>query len=421
MMKRKILTYAIITLLLIMSSIPASAKGNRVDDLRGQWVFEWTFYDGETPPPLTLFINDIEPGQAQDTYLAAGCMRSPYMDTTYPLSLVAVFSPGTKTYNLTIYSTVIPADPYGPIGSPFVIHFAGNFEVKGPGVSDDLALGEFQSGGPSGTWQGTHHDRRQVKCLPVDTGSERLNMDLTAHISLDGSIENAGYQLEANGIMIVASALRVTAPDGQEFIAPFQSDIWAPGVDFVNEFRFGLAINGALPISGQPYQFVLLDILGNSIPGTETQDTWTHCVSAAPAIIQINPGIADGEDVEISWDGVPEVLGEFVPGKIGYYQFGIHPENWEGSQFGADGMADTNHVIPWASFIPDDPGVPDGRNVGVALNEFLDGPYLIDVMVMYEANPAFGGYGHECGVNYGNQAWRMEKSGSTLTFSPNEP
>ena len=419
MMNKKVVTFSIITLLLILSSITASAKGNGVDDLRGQWVFEWTFMDGETPPPLTLFINNIGPGQTQDTYLAAGCMRSPYMNTMYPLSLVAVFSPDTKTYNLTIYSTVVPADQYGPFGPPFVINFDGELKVKGPGVTDDLAYGDFQSDGPSGTWQGTHHDRRQIKCPPVDTGGERLNMDINAHSDLDGG--NTGYQMEANGIMIVASALRVTAPDGQVFIAPFHSDIWAPGVDFVNEFRFGLRVENALPISGMPYQFVLLDILQNPIAGTETQDTWTHCGDAAPTNVLIQPNPSTGQDVTISWVGIPVVPGEFDPGVAGFYQLSIGPDNWAGNEFGADNMALTSHVIPWSHFDPGDDGTPDGRNVGVALSEFGDGEYLLNAFVLYDANPIYGGFGHECAVDHGNQIYRMVKHGETLDFSLNNP
>jgi len=116
--------------------------------------------------------------------------------------------------------------------------------------------------------------------------------------------------------------------------------------------------------------------------------------------------------------GVPTVPSEFEPGVTGYYQFGLDPEDWAGSVFGADSMALLEHVIPWASFIPDAAGNPDGRNVGVSLGEFLDGNYLLQLMVMYEANPANGGYGGECGVEDSSQALRMVKEGDLLTFSP---
>lgn len=421
-MKKRFIGFLVILSLIILPGMTAAASSSGVDDLRGQWVFAWTIDSGETPLPFLIFINRIVPSQADtNTYLASGCMKSPYLENIFPLSLSAVYDPVLRSYNLTLYSTFIPADQYGAFGPPMLIRFSGDILVNGAGVTDDKGSGMFQSNMPNGTWTGTHHDRRLVDCQNMDMGGERLNMDITAHMDVNnGNPVITHYQLEANGIMIAASALQVTTPDGQVFIIPQQASMWAPGVDFISEFRFGQDFEGP-PISGQPYQFVLLDILGNPIPGTETQDTWTHCVPAAPGEYQFTPNPATGEDVAVTWTAVPDVPGEFVPGEIGFYQLGFHPEDWDGSSFGADSMAVTNHVIPWASFTPDDPGSPDGRNVGVALNEFLNGPYLFDVMVMYEANPIYGGFGHECGVNDSMQAWHMDKTGGVLTFSPNQP
>jgi hypothetical protein len=420
-MKKRIVGCLIILSFIILSSMTAAVNTNGVDDLRGQWVFNWTNDSGETPLPFLIFINRIVPSLASNnTYLATGCMKSPYLASVYPLSLSAVYEPDANRYSLVLYSTFIPADQYGIFGPPTLIRFSGEVEVNGAGVSDDHAFGSYQSNMPNGSWDGYHHDRRLVDCQSMDLGEERLNMDLTAHMDVgNGNPTITHYQLEANGIMIAASALQVTTPDEQVFIIPQQASMWAPSVDFISEFRFGQDFEGQ-PISGQPYQFVLLDILGNPIPGTETQDTWTHCVVAAPSEYQFSPNPAAGQDVQVTWIGVPVAPGEFVPGAIGYYQLGFHPENWEGSSFGADNMAATSHTIPWNSFTPDDPGSPDGRNVGIALNEFLDGAYLFDVMVMYEANPTYGGFGHECGVNNSMQSWRMQKSGDDLIFSPNQ-
>ncbi|MBA4384900.1 MAG: hypothetical protein C0410_09195 [Anaerolinea sp.] len=420
-MKKRFICFLVILSLLILPGMTAASNTGGVDDLRGQWVFNWTFESGETPFPFLIYINKIIPSlDTANVFLAAGCMKTPYLENIFPLSLSATFDPETSSYALTLYSTFIPADEYGSFGPPILIRFTGDIMVNGSGVSDDQGYGEFQSNMTNGTWQGTHHDRRYVDCQAMDLNGERLNMDITAHMDVNGGDPViTHYQLEANAIMIAASALQVTTPDGQVFIIPQQASMWAPGVDFINEFRFGQDFEGS-PISGQPYQFVLLDILGNPIPGTETVDTWTHCVAAAPGGYQFTPNPANGEDVFVAWTGVPDVPGEFVPGEIGFYQLGFHPENWEGSAFGADSMAVTNHVLPWTSFVPDDPGTPDGRNVGVALGEFLDGPYLFDVSVSYEANPIYGGFGHECGVNDSMQAWRMEKTGDSLIFAPNQ-
>ena len=420
-MKKKIIGCLLIFSLIILPSMTAAGNSSGVVDLRGQWIFNWTIESGETPLPFLIYINNVVPSQeANNIFLAAGCMKSPYLENIFPLSLSAVYDSNLREYTLSLYSTFIPADQYGSFGPPILIRFTGDINVYGSGVTDDKASGEFQSNLPNGSWVGTHHDRRYVDCQSMDLGGERLNMDITAHMDLNGGDPViTHYQLEANGIMIAASALQVTAPDGQVYIIPQQASMWAPGVDFINEFRFGKDFEGS-PISGQPYQFVLLDILGNPIPGTETLDTWTHCIPAAPGEYQFTPNPAIAEDVLVTWSGVPEVSGEFVPGEIGFYQLGFHPENWEGSAFGSDQMASTQHILPWTSFTPDDPGSPDGRNEGVALNEFLDGPYLFDVMVMYEANPTNGGFGHECGVNNSMQAWRMEKTGGQLLFAPNQ-
>jgi hypothetical protein len=416
-MKKKSVICLFIILILLLPNISATAKNITENDLRGQWVFTWTLEDGETPSPLILYVNNIQPGQEANTYLAAGCMLSPNTDAMYPLALWATYSPAENTYDLSIYSTLLPADEAGPFGPPFIFKFSGIFEVKGSGVADDLAYGDFQSGGPIGTWRGSHHDRRQSKCPAVDTGGERLNMDVSAHIDLDNPTEGIGYQVEANGINIVASALKVTTPDGEVIIVPYYTDIWSPDADFVDTFRFGQSFDGVLPISGLPYQFVLLDIFGNPIPGTETQDTWTHCGAAGPTDFNTSPNPGDGQDILLSWAGIPDVEGEFVPGVTGYFQFGIHPWEWDGSEFGADFMAQTNHLIPWNSFTPGDKGTPDGRNVGVSLSEFADGSYLIDVGALYDANPAYGGFGHECMVGHSSQTLLMEKVGDTLSFS----
>jgi len=419
-MKKTVIPSIITILLLIFISLTACANDKGVNDLRGQWLFSWDGFGDDDSLPLSIFINDIEPDQDVGSYLAAGCMRSPATDDTYPLALRAVYEPATNRYNLSIYSTVIQADPYELFGIPYLINFTGIIEVNGASVNDDLAYGDYQSEGPNGTWQGTHSNRRRTKCPPVDMHGQRLDMDLAAHIALDAGLEGAGYDVSANDIRIVASALRVTAPDGQGIVAPMYTDIWSPDADFVTVFRFRGIIDGALPISGQPYQFVLLDILGNPIPGTETEDIWTHCGDAAPANLQFDPNPAREQDVVISWVGIEAVPGEFVPGEIGYYQFSIDPVDGSMDSYGADFIGETYHVIPWGPFEPGTDGFPDGRDVGISLMDFRDGEYRINIIALYDADPSNGGFSHECTVTYQNQDIMMEKQGSTLTFSPLE-
>lgn len=412
-MKKKGVALLIVILLLVLPTITAGAKNsNGVDDLRGQWVFAWTLEWGETPLPLHLFVNDIEPGQEPNTYLAAGCMRSPYSGAMMPLSLSAEYNPTNNTYSLIIYSTFVPSEGFGP---PYLMRFDGNFEVKRSGVSDDLAYGSFQSGIGPGTWQGSHHDRRRVKCPPVDTGGQRLDMDVYAHKNLAAEPgQDVSTVLEGRGIQIVSSAMRVTAPDGQVYLAPFYSDIFSPGVDFVNEFRFVYDGQGA-PVPGL-YNFVLLDVFGNPIPGTETQDTWTMCRNEAPTALTPvqNPTL----DVTLSWTGVTTIPGEFDPGARGFYQIAIHPTNGPGAEYGSNGISSTSHLIPWNVFEPGSAGTPDGFDVGTGLGQFGDGDYVMRLMAFYEPNPTWGGFGLECDVTNSAENFLMTKSGDTLSFSP---
>ena len=155
----------------------------------------------------------------------------------------------------------------------------------------------------------------------------------------------------------MSSALRVTAPDGQVFDVPFYTDIFRPGVDFINEFRF-ISANPGLPIVGQPYQFVLLDVLGQPIPGTETQDSFTQCYDTAPTQFIAAPNPALAQDVTVSWTGIPTVPGEFEPGVSGFYQIGLWPLEGQAGEFGASGIWSTAHVIPWAPFTPRTPVHP---------------------------------------------------------------
>jgi hypothetical protein len=411
-MKTKAILFSTIILLLILPNITAGAMSNGVDDLRGQWIFNWTLESGETPLPLHLFVNDIQSSQIPNTYLAAGCMLSPYSGGMMPLALTAVYDSEANTYDLSIYSTFVPSEGFGPA---YLMRFDGFFEVNGSGVTDDLAYGEFQSGIGPGTWEGIHHDRRYTKCPPVDPGDQRLDMDVYAHKNLAAEAgQDVNTVFEGRGIQIVSSAMQVTAPDDQVYIAQFYTDIFSPGVDFVNEFRFVYDGEGA-PITGL-YHFVLLDVFGNPIAGTETQDTWTLCRDKAPTALTAVQN--SNLDVELSWTGVRTIPGEFEPGMSGFYQIAVHPTNGPGAEFGSNGIISTNHLIPWNTFNPGDPGSPDGFDVGSNLEQFGDGDYVMRMMAFYQPDPNWGGFGLECDVTDNSQNLLMTKLGDMLTFSP---
>jgi hypothetical protein len=413
-MNRTILSLLLVLTLLAIGSAPADAKGNGVDDLRGKWVYNWTLNDGTKEPPLELYVNDIGPGTGENAYLASGCMRTVASGAMMPLSLAAVYHPVENTYDLVIYSTIVPPAVSGQ--SPYVIRFDGLAQINGAGVADDRAAGMFLSNLVQGTWDGRHHDRRRVKCPAVDMGGQRLDTDVYAQHDLGQPAgENISMTLEGRSISIVSSAMRVTAPDGQVFDVPFYTDMFSPSVDFISEFRFIGGYPGA-PISGKPYQFILLDVLGQPIPGTESQDSWTRCYDAAPAQSVVSPNPATGQAVTVSWAGVPTIPGEFEPGTIGFYQMGIWSQEGQAGEFGVNWMGSTTHVIPWLPFNPGSPGAPDGYDHGVSLSEFGDGQFRFSLDAFYQPNPASGSYGLECAVYDSREDLLMTKSGNMVEF-----
>jgi hypothetical protein len=413
-MKRTILSLLLVLALLAIGSVPTDAKGNGVDDLRGKWVFNWTFVDGTKQPPLELYVNDIGPGSGESAYLASGCMRTLASRAMMPLSLSAVYHPVENTYDLVVYSTVVPPQESGQ--PPYVIRFDGLAQINGSGVADDSAVGTYLSNPGQGTWDGHHHDRRRVKCPPVDMGGQRLDTDVYAqHDLAQPESENISMTLEGRSIQIVSSAMRVTTPDGQVFNVPFYTDMFSPGVNFINEFRFIGGYPGA-PISGKPYQFILLDALGQPIPGTESQDSWTKCYDAAPGQALALPNPAAAQDVTVSWTGIPTVPGEFEPGTIGFYQMGLWPQGGQAGEFGANWMGSTTHVIPWTPFSPGAMGSLDGYDHGVSLSEFGDGLFRFNLGAFYQPNPASGSYGLECAVYDSREDLLMTKTGEAVEF-----
>ncbi len=374
-----------------------------VNELRGQWLLDWALEDGDPLETLHLYLNDFQPDQEINSYIAAGCMHSPISNRMMPVALKAIYYPADNAYSLGIYATFVPPKDEG---APWVVRFNGNLKLNGRGVSDDHAYGEFLSDPGSGTWQATHHDRRPTECPSVDLGGERLDMDVYANRDSPGGALQ--INLEGRNIYIVSSALEITAPDGVVFTAPMYTDLFSPEVDFISVFRFAYddATSGLIP--GKPYEFVLLDVLGRPIPGTETQDIWTGCSPYAPAGLIANPDSGDGIHVTLSWNGVPEIPDEFEPGVIGFYQVEIQPtqgQSFEG--FGSSWIGSTTHIIPWHPFFPGEMGsdgiAADGYNFGVSLGEFEAGEYNVFVKAMYFANLINGGFGNECGIRDGNQ------------------
>jgi len=412
MKKNYILLNILIIIVLVIPVSVAYAKDNGVDDLRGRWDVEWELYGEEDHPPLlVLYINDLMKNPYMtDTYIAGGCMRSPDSDVFMPLSLSAVLDPENGTYEITIYSTVVPVE-----WEPFVIRFTGIVEVHGKGVPDDVAGGEIMTKMGTGQWNGTHHDRRRTKCPSVNGFDLGVQADVYAHKDLAYTTPRHYTLYEAHTV-VVSSGMLVTEPDGSTMIVQEYTDIFSPDVDFIGRFRYLTHFEG-MPISGGTYNFVLLDIYGNPIPGTESTDVWYGCEQLAPANLATSDA-PDG-DVLLAWDAVPDVPGQFEPGSdppVGFYQIGVLPFQWDGEHdYGANGIKSPAHEIPILSFVPGDPGQPDGWDYGSPLSVFGDGLYQVQAEAFGEPlHPE--GYGHECSVYNSAEQLVMNKQGSELSF-----
>ena len=335
MKKANFLITLILIFFMLVPASAVSAADNGVNDLRGRWDVEWFFSDaGESFPPLILYVNDIRATSLPSNYLASGCMRSPDTNVLMPLSLRAVFNNENNSYDLTVFSTIVPS---GEFGEPFLIRFNGTVSVNGNGVKDDEVSGNLMSEFSTGEWSGLHHDRRRTKCPSVLDSGLSFQGDVYAHTDLS-SINPSSRALIEGYTVIVSSGMRVEASDGSSFVVQEYTDIFSPDIDFVGRFRYLENFDG-LPDSGEIYHFTLLDIFGDPIPGTESSDVWYGCNQGAPLNLTADP--SPYNPILLSWDPVEYTPGEFEPSsEIGFYQMGVFPAEWESdSNFGASGIA----------------------------------------------------------------------------------
>ena len=400
-------------ILLITSSCTAEDKV--IDDLRGRWDVDWNFSgaDDGNLPPMILFINDIRlSDDLQNTLYGVGCMRSTDTDAFMPLSMRADFSDDDNTYNVVILSTIVPITG----NEPFVIRLEGKIETGGNAVTDDTAAGDLATEVDFGTWTGSHHDRRRTKCPSLKDFDQSAQGDVYG--AQDISYKSPGYwAIYETTTTIVSSGLLVERPDGSTFIVKEFTDIFSPDLDFIGRFRYLENFEG-LPISAEPYKFVLLDFFGDPIPGTESSDIWFGCETGAPTNLVTSAG--SDNTFTLSWDSVDSVPGKFEPAsdpQIGFYQISISPYDWEGDQnYGANGIQSPSHQIPWEYLNPGQPGIPDGWDYGQALSEFNDGLYQVSSEVFSIPAAGSGGFGHECSVNDSSEFLIMKSHDGVVSF-----
>ena len=398
----------VITLLLTSCEVEDQA----LSDLSGEWEVEW-MVDGTVQPPLHLNINEMQeipdkPGK----FYAVGCMRSSDQESYLPLSLEAIPGPDSGKYDVRLYGTVFLEGEM-----PQVVLLTGEIETKDPGIKDDQAGGAFKTETSIGEWSGTHLDSRISECALGGFG-EFIQADVRLHksLSINEPVDHVVFELYT---AIVSSSLQIEQPDGSVRVVHHYTDIFSPEVDFVGNFRYIGWFENESPVVGEPYHFVLLDLFGDAIPGTESTDAFWRCTQDAPRSLRAMGTF--GADIELSWDPVPAVPGEFepeiqedrfhAPYQINIHRVGDDPVNIYGAV-----TTSPVHIIPWGAFEPSSAGTPDGVDFGQPLSEFEPGLYEIVLDSWNMPIEDQGGHFQDCSVTAVSEALYMEILDGEIIF-----
>lgn len=413
MKKNMWILIVVVLLILALAAILYVVLREDVNDIQGQWdvnMISDIETDNQTTE-VTLFVQDVEllPEQ-ENTFIANGCMETISSGKQAPLSLMATYFPEKNKYEIQIYSTVVPVDAV-----PFVIRFDGALDINGSAIKDDKGQGTFISENNRGSWDGIHQNRKRASCAGIEDAEILFEGDVYAHKNLAES-PPIYFKYYETITRVVSAGMVVETPDGEVIEVQPYTDLFSPDVDFISEFRYLSNFEGQ-PISGEVYKFTLLDIHGNPLPGISAEDVWMGCQQEAPQNLNVN--ISPNGDINLSWDPVPDAEG-WEPGRepqIGYYQIGLSPMFDSPNTYGANGIASTSHVIPWASFEPGDPGSPDGFNFGVSIGELSDGEYEITVGA-FAIPPSWSkGTRIECNVFDSSQFIHVTKTGNELNLN----
>ena len=221
------------------------------------------------------------------------------------------------------------------------------------------------------------------------------------------------------GIMtnMIMDSVRVDLPDGSSVIVPAYSDVFSPGVDWIDLFRFSTC-EPRMPIADEEYIFTALNAAGEPIPGVRNTDIWVGVDPPDPPTNLRGEVVEDG--ILVSWDESPVVPGSFEPAadpQIGSYQIWIpRIDIGDGEAvYGASSLSASPHLIPY-----DKAGFVEGLDRGLSLSEMEDGTYMIGISLHSFAPEGSSGKGNEYQIVYPGQAVIFAIEDGEITIEQSE-
>ena len=388
------------------TTLPASSTVVAGEDgeaaLEGTWHFSVPGLEA-SGGEIELRLDPLRPGGESGSWVGTGCMGG-RDDRLMAPAAVSVTRRESGTFDIAVTATLeLDADGEGMS----VVQFAGTIDLHGLGIEDDTAGGPDSlvrlPGREPAAWTAAHASLEREKCPPVDPEGSGLyaTYNLAAHFDVsDGTqLESTSLGTETN---IVSTGVLITLPGSGTLLLEPDTDIFTPWVDFIDMFRFHSDLEGR-PVAGEPYRFVLVDVFGEPIEGSEGVDIWERCDLQPPTGLTLE-ALDDGS-LRVSWVPSPDVFGFDPQAGIGIYQLLVLSPAGE-MLLGAE-TDETEHVLPWEDFGGEAPGVPSGISYGSGLEHLEDGTYLIGV----------GAHANDEDRRYASTACRVENHDEGIFFT----
>lgn len=359
-----------------------------VNRLIGHWNCSLTDFDTSDAPLVMVFNSFQLNSSSTNTYVGAGYAAFGENAVLAPMAAQAV-DKGAGVYVMTIQGTSVIE------GEAQVFELAGTMDVDPADIAQHLGNGTWRTDDGTGECLCGHADRSAEQGPPVNTipGLFIEGPLVTSIVDCDGYScrTSTDFDLYTN---VASAGANVVPPDSSAVELDPYTDIFSPGVNFVDEFRFSNRIDGT-PSTEPTYTFHLFDPLGVRIPGASVDETWSGCAIEPPRNHVATPPGGTSTSITLSWSAVVNADD---------YQVEIGNDN--GVVYGGGEVKTTSHVIPWAGFGGDAPGSPDGRDIGKSLDQLAEGEYHIQV----------GSTTNDCSAADHGAELYFRKEGNTITF-----